>query len=140
METKIRPATLDDANQLYLLAQEFASSFEIKQAPFEESLREIIRDQQALLLVLEGNGLILGYCMGFAHKTFFANGAVAWLEELFVKSNCRKLGFGKLLVTEFELWSIQKEAKLVALATRRASEFYQAIGYELSAEYYRKIL
>lgn len=31
-------------------------------------------------------------------------------------------------------------ARLIALATRRASSFYEAIGYEPSATYFRKVL
>jgi hypothetical protein len=40
----------------------------------------------------------------------------------------------------FEAWAQTREARLVALATRRAAPFYQAIGYEESAIYFRKLL
>ena len=34
----------------------------------------------------------------------------------------------------------EEVAKLVALATRRAAEFYRSVGYEESATYFRKLL
>jgi hypothetical protein len=39
-----------------------------------------------------------------------------------------------------EAWAKQREARLIALATRRAASFYKALGYEESASYFRKIL
>ena len=43
-------------------------------------------------------------------------------------------------MTAFEKWSAGRGAKLVALATRRAAEFYRAMGYEESATYFRKLM
>jgi hypothetical protein len=40
----------------------------------------------------------------------------------------------------FEAWAAKRGSKLVALATRRAAPFYQALGYEESAIYFRKLL
>jgi hypothetical protein len=39
-----------------------------------------------------------------------------------------------------ESGAADRGAKLIALATRRAASFYEAIGYEVSATYYRKLL
>jgi hypothetical protein len=41
---------------------------------------------------------------------------------------------------DFEAWAASRECKLVALATRRAADFYQAIGCAESATYFRKII
>jgi hypothetical protein len=43
-------------------------------------------------------------------------------------------------MTYFEEWAKSKGAVLSALATRRAATFYQAIEYEESAAYFRKLL
>jgi hypothetical protein len=40
----------------------------------------------------------------------------------------------------FEEWAKSKGAVLSTLATRRAARFYQAIGYEESATWFRKLL
>lgn len=78
--------------------------------------------------------------MGFIHDTFYANGKVAWLEEIMVKDDFRRKGVGSKLISFFEQDSKNKGCKLIALATRRASDFYIAIGYEESATYFRKTL
>ncbi|MFL0198599.1 GNAT family N-acetyltransferase [Clostridium sp. WILCCON 0269] len=100
----------------------------------------IISDDSALLLVAEVNAQIIGYCLGFIHFTFYANGQVAWLEEIMVDELYRRKGVGKMLMDEFEKWSKLKDSRLIALATRRAADFYSAMKYEKSAEYFRKIL
>jgi len=43
-------------------------------------------------------------------------------------------------MARFEEWTASHGAKLVALATRRAAEFYRALGYTESAVYFRKPL
>ena len=76
---------------------------------------------------------MVGYCLGFDHHTFYANGRVAWVEEITVKEPVRRRGVGKALMENFEEWSRNRGSKLVALATRRAASFYGSIGYEESA-------
>ena len=39
-----------------------------------------------------------------------------------------------------ETWVLSRGAALVSLATRRASAFWSAVGYEESAAYLRKLL
>ena len=43
-------------------------------------------------------------------------------------------------MTSFEEWAKSKGAVLSALATRRAETCYQALEYEESAAYFRKLL
>ena len=57
-----------------------------------------------------------------------------------VDADYRKMGIGRSLMQSFEGWATDRDAKLVALATRRAGEFYKALGYEESATYWRKLL
>jgi GNAT superfamily N-acetyltransferase len=83
-----------------------------------------------------GNRLVLG----FEHLTLFANGRVAWVEELMVDESLRRQGLGRQLMDAFTEWVRSRHCRLVALATRRAAPFYQALGYEESATYFRKLL
>ena len=46
-----------------------------------------------LLLAADGRG-VLGYLLGFRHLTFYANGPVAWVEEVVVRRRDRGLGVG----------------------------------------------
>jgi hypothetical protein len=43
-------------------------------------------------------------------------------------------------MSAFESWAAARDCVLVALATRRAARFYQALGYAESAAYLRKVL
>ncbi|MFT4519192.1 MAG: GNAT superfamily N-acetyltransferase [Halioglobus sp.] len=62
------------------------------------------------------------------------------MEEIMVASSHRRVGVGEALMAEFEEWAKSEGATLSAMATRRASSFYEAIQYEESATYYRKLL
>ena len=135
----IRKATADDADALFGLAKEFATSFVPERTAFEIALADIISTDGANLSVAEVNGEVVGYCLGFDHYTFYANGRVAWVEEITVKEAVRGRGVGKVLMENFEDWSRNRGNRLVALATRRAASFYRSIGYEESATFFRKL-
>ena len=137
---RVRRATPDDVNGVFALASDLATSFDVEKQPFSASFQQILTDDHALLLVAADDKEVVGYCLGFEHTTFFANGRVAWVEEMMVSSSRRKHGGGRALMTEFEKWATGRGAKLVALATRRAAGFYRAVGYEESAIYFRKLL
>ena len=140
MNVFIRKATEEDADAMFGLAKEFATSFLAERAAFENALADIISNDDANLSVAEVDGEVVGYCLGFDHYSFYANGRVAWVEEITVKEPLRRRGLGKLLMENFEEWSSNRGNKLVALATRRAASFYERIGYEDSATFFRKLL
>ena len=140
MTISIRKATADDADALFGLAKEFATSFVPDRTAFEVALADIISTDGANLSVAEVNDEVVGYCLGFDHYTFYANGRVAWVEEITVKEPARGRGVGKVLMENFEEWSGVRGSMLVALATRRAASFYRSIGYEESATFFRKLL
>ena len=92
-----------------------------------------------LVALARGGVEPIGYLLGFRHDTFYADGPVAWVEEIYTHPGRRRTGVAAALMREFESWAWQNGARLVALATRRASSFYEAIGYEDSAAYFRKL-
>ncbi len=136
----IKLATPADADALFELAQQLATSFRPQREAFEQCLRELAADPSTWLAVAERDGVVLGYCLGFDHVTFYANGRVAWVEEIVVRAEARRSGLGARLMRAFEDWARFRGAKLVALATRRAAPFYGALGYEESATYFRELL
>jgi GNAT superfamily N-acetyltransferase len=140
MTTHIRPAQHADAAAVLALAKPFATSFVVEEQAFHHAFTELLASPQAYLAVAETAQQLVGYVLGFEHYTFFANGRVAWVEEIMVSEPWRRQGLGQLLMQEFEAWAVARECKLVGLATRRAATFYQAIGYEESATYFRKLL
>jgi GNAT superfamily N-acetyltransferase len=136
----VRPATAEDAPVVAGLAGELAQSFELDRASFDASYPALVGDANACVLVAADDGdHLLGYLLGFRHLTFYANGPVAWVEELLVRPERRQSGLGRALMTSFEDCAARNGCALVALATRRAKPFYLAIGYQESATYLRKL-
>jgi GNAT superfamily N-acetyltransferase len=137
---QIRPADASDAAAVAELASELAQSFTFARTRFDRSYPALLAsDSVCLLLAVNGHDR-LGYLLGFEHLTFYANGPVAWVEEVFVRGQHRGCGVGRALMSGFEQWAASQDCTLVALATRRAAPFYRALGYEESAIYHRKIL
>ncbi len=139
-EIVTRRAEPQDGPALFLLARAFATSFVVEQAAFERTLAELLTHPEAFLAVAEVDGEVAGYVLGFDHLTFFANGRVAWVEEITVGEPYRRQGIGRRLMEAFEAWATGRESKMIALATRRAADFYGALGYEEAAAYFRKRL
>src|SRR5581483_6190547 len=136
----IRRAQMSDADALYSLANAFATSFKIERSSFDAALAALLESPDALLAVACDDSKSVGYVLGFAHPTFYANGSVAWVEELMVYEPHRRRGIGRQLMECFEQWASGRQCKLIALATRRAAAFYQRLDYEESAIYFRKRL
>ena len=141
MNVRVRRAVDVDRSFVFQMAGWLATSFVVEEKGFAQVYSELLQSSQACLLVAEADeDQIIGYALGFDHYTFYANGRVAWVEEIFVVEEFRRHKIGALLMQEIEAWAKQREARLIALATRRAASFYKALGYEESASYFRKIL
>jgi GNAT superfamily N-acetyltransferase len=137
---QIRYATADDVEAVAGLASELAHSFTFSRARFYDSYGALLHADDACLLLAADGDDVLGYVLGFTHATFYANGPVACVEEIFVQDRVRRRGIGAAMMRAFELWAVGRGCLLVALATRRAAPFYAALGYQESASYLRKLL
>ena len=137
---EIRHARTGDIDGVAALAAELALSFEFSPERFRASYPALLAADGACLLLAVDGSECAGYLLGFRHLTFYANGPVAWVEEVVVRSCDRGRGIGKALMEAFEGWAADERCALVALATRRAAPFYRALGYEESAAYFRKVL
>jgi N-acetylglutamate synthase-like GNAT family acetyltransferase len=137
----VRAATPEDEVAVHdLVATNMATTFNVRRDIFRTSFHALIKADHAFVLVADVGGPVGGYLLGFSHLAFFANGPIAWVEEIAVHEDLRRQGIGGQLMKEFENHASAADARLVALATRRASGFYKAIGYEPSATYFRKII
>lgn len=136
---QIRPGRAEDVAGVAALAAELAQSFPFSAEKFLVSYPALLAAEDASLLVAVNAGKPVGYVLGFTHLTFFANGPVAWVEEIVVTERVRAQGVGKALMNGFEDWAAGRGCAMVALATRRAAPFYRALGYEESATYFRKV-
>ncbi len=99
----------------------------------------LLEDDAALLLVAEARDDVVGYLVAHRHATLFANAPVVWVEEVMVDDAARRRGTGRLLMGVAEE-AAAAGAAYVALATRRAAPFYEALGYDESATFFRKTL
>ena len=136
----IRKTTNKDAEQVLEIVKKFATSFKTDKEKFYKIYPEIVGDKNISFVVAEEDNQIIGYCLSFHHLTFYANGYVSWVEEIMVNENYRSKGVGKKMMEEVERIAKSMDSKLIGLATRRASNFYEKIGYEESATYFRKLL
>jgi GNAT superfamily N-acetyltransferase len=139
-DTIIRPADAADADAVFALARALAITFPIDRPGFDRGFAAIAAAPGAHLLVADREDGVAGYLLGFVHPTFYANGPVAWVEELAVREPVRRRGVGARLMAAFEDEARSGGARLVALATTRAGAFYTAIGFTQHAEYFRKHL
>ena len=137
---EIRPAGADDIDGVAALAAELAMSFEFSPEQFRVSYPALLATGGTCLLLAVDGSESVGYLLGFRHLTFYANGPVAWVEEVAVRDRDRGQGIGRALMDAFEEWAAVEGCALVALATRRAAPFYLTLGYEESATYFRKVL
>ncbi|GII83186.1 N-acetyltransferase [Sphaerisporangium siamense] len=136
----VRQAREDDAEEIYGLTREFALSFRPERAAFHAAFPALLANPDAIVLVAVVDGAVRGYLLGFVHLTLFANGPVAWVEEAITQHGFRRRGLGRALLEEFERWARSRDGGYIALATRRAPEFYNALKYESAGTYYRKVL
>jgi ribosomal protein S18 acetylase RimI-like enzyme len=136
----IRRATGADVEEILPVAVDMATSFVVDPERFRESFQALLARDDAIVLVAEEGGGIVGYLLGFDHLAFYANGRVAYVEEVAVRQDRRRQKIGQRLMQEFETWSRLRSSVLVTLATRRAAPFYGALEYEETATLFRKML
>ena len=135
--TEVRPAAAEDADPVWLLVRGFATSFAPDRAAFDDLFPALVARDDVLVLVADSDGVI-GYLVASLHPTFFANGPVAGIEEVMVAPEHRRTGVGAALMAAAEAWAAERGAGYVSLASRRAGDFYLALGYADSAVFYKK--
>lgn len=133
----VRRATAKDRDSIWPLARDLATSYEVDREAFVAIFDRLLLTTDALVLVAESAQEIVGYLLAQQHHTFHANGPVVWVEEVMVSAEHRSLGIGRALMAAIEGWAREQEAAYVAWATRRAADFYTALGYEPSATYFK---
>ena len=135
---EFREATLGDEAEVWPLADALATSCRPTRARFADSFATIVRDTHSTILIATRESEIAGYVHVLTHPAFHADGSIGWIEELMVRESERGRGCGRALVAEAERWALAKDdIAYMALATRRAGEFYRSIGYDESATYFK---
>jgi len=137
---QVRRAVPGDCEKIADLAKDLTQTFTFDHASMVQNFTKLLSIPNATLLVAEQDEDLVGYLLGYEHLTFWANGSVWWVEELMVAEGCRGQGIGRALMGGFEERCRQAGGSLVCLTTRRAAPFYQAIGYQEFATYFRKVM
>lgn len=136
----IRPASSEDGDHILPLARAMATSFVVDTGAFASSFAELLGRDDAVVLVALEAATVVGYLLGFDHLAFYANGRVAYVEEVAVRQDRRGAAIGRQLMQEFDTWATSRSATLITVATRRAAPFYRSLGYEETATLFRKVL
>ncbi len=136
----IREAVGDDVEAVWPLARDLATSYEVDPDAYATIFSGLVAEPSVVLLVATDDGAVVGYLLGQRHVTFHAGGPVVWVEEVMVDDERRGTGVGRALMEAAEDRARTSGAAYVALATRRAADFYAALGYRESATYFKKAL
>ncbi len=136
----VRAAVIGDVDAVWPLARDLATSSAVDHDTYASDFALLAADSAVTLLVAEQDGIVVGYLLGQNHVTFHAGGPVLWVEEVMVDRVRRGAGIGRALVRAAEGLARASGAAYVALATRRAGALYDALGYQESATYFKKIL
>lgn len=124
---------------MWPLVEAFASTATPTRAGFERTFGAALARPDMLVLVADDDGVV-GYLLAQLQPTFFADAPVAWVQEVMVAPERRRTGVGRALVRAAEEWASARGAAYVSLASRRAGDFYLALGYDASATFYRRPL
>jgi GNAT superfamily N-acetyltransferase len=137
---EIRPARLSDADRLFPLVEQFATSYRPERTAFERSFPLLVAAEHADCLVAELAGRLVGYALAFRLVTLYANGIVVELQELMVATDARGLGVGRRLVEAVCARAQVAGAVEVTVPTRRAGGYYVKLGFEETAAYFKRRL
>ncbi len=122
------------------LAQRLGVSGDIDERAFDGQFAAALAAEHAVLLVAEAERAVAGYLLGTVAPMFVYNGALAFVQELYVEETHRRRGVGRTLVEQFTDVAASRGATVTALATSRAGAFYESLGFTGGATYYKRPL
>ena len=137
---EIRRTEARDAEAVFRLLTQFATSYVPRREAFDRQFPRLLESEQAVFLVVEVDGSVVGYLLGFLLPTLYANGSLLELQELMVDPDCRGRGAGSALVAEARRLAWEAGCVEVTVPTRRAAPFYVKLGFEETAVYLKQKL
>jgi ribosomal protein S18 acetylase RimI-like enzyme len=136
-QPRVREATAEDAEAVYSLAGELATTVGDSPPPFEdvrERFLELLEEPRARVLVAEGeDGGVVGVASLWIKPDLAHGDTVVEVPTLVVTEGSRREGVGKLLMEEVRGLASENEANLIELVATTsnvaAREFYRALGF-----------
>lgn len=139
MTVRVRQARPEDADALFQLLRQLATSHEPDRLEFEATLAGCFGDDNVILLVAEDeSGLVRGYALTTVHRLLYTDGPAAQLHELIVDESARGHGVGTALLRAVEAQCSNRGARQLTVASRRAAGFYDRHGFTSAAEFLKR--
>lgn len=138
-QVQIRPALASDADAVFSLLNELDVSYLPDREAFDVTFDSFVAgESNALLFVAEIDGVVRGYALTTVTRLLYTNGSSAQLQELVVESSAQGAGVGSLLVETTERACRERGVRQLTVASRRASGFYERLGYGSTADYLKR--
>lgn len=133
----IRPLKPSDIAEVMQLHRELGwnPAFKADGSTLKQRLEALITEDDALLLVAEMNGQVVGYIHGEIVTYLLFAGREMLVSELFVMEKARGAGAGKALLGAIEAQAVQRKCFRISVLNSREREsykrgFYPSLGYE----------
>ncbi|WAL67307.1 GNAT family N-acetyltransferase [Amycolatopsis cynarae] len=134
----IRPADVMDADSVFDLLREFATSYPARRPEFDRNYERLLAAMTydtTDFLVAEDGGQVIGYALAARFLVLYANGWVSELQELVVTPCRRGQGVGRKLVEAVVARARATGAVEVTVPTRRARDYYRRLGFVETASF-----
>lgn len=136
---RIRPVRADDADAVFALLHELAVSYLPDRKAFDLTFDSFASgDDSTLMLVAELDNVVRGYALTTINRLLYTNGSSAQLQELVVETSAQGNGIGSDLVQTTEAACRERGVRQLTVASRRASGFYERLGYGSTADYLKR--
>lgn len=136
-DISIRPLKPNDIADIMQLHRELGwnPAFKADGSTLKQRLEALIIEENALLLVAELKGKVVGYIHGKMVTYLLFAGREMLVSELFVRENLRGRGVGKALLGAIESEAVTQKCFRISVLNSREREsykrgFYPSLGYE----------
>ena len=125
---------------MFALLQQLAESYLPDREAFDETFESFAQEGAGGFLLVEESdeGVVRGYTLTTVSRLLHTNGPVAQLQELVVEESARGKRIGATLVTATEDECRARGVRQLTVASRRASGFYERLGYGSTADYLKR--
>lgn len=133
---RVRQATIADAEAVFRLLTLFAMSYQPSRMEFDRNYPGAVSSSFSHLLVAEDEDGVWCYLYAWDVPTLYANGLITQILELYVVESRRRIGIGTSLVNSVIARARRRNSAEVTVPTRRAGIFYEAVGFEPTADFF----
>ena len=136
----MRRARAADADAIFELLGQLTVSYVVTRDEFDALFVDLCTDDRAMLHVVELDGRVRGYALTIVTRMLHVGGESAQLQELVVDADHRGAGLGTALLEAVESDSRARGVRQLVVASRRASQYYSARGFVVTADYLKRVL